>query len=71
MGLIHGGVSPGLGNSSQNSASEMQKTWMQRPAAGAEQFLWLVMQEQWRSPWGKGRMQVEREGRRQPQFISY
>jgi len=25
MGLIHGGVSPDIGNSSQNSASEMQK----------------------------------------------
>lgn len=50
MGLIHGGVSPDLGNPFQNSASEMQKNRLQRPAVGAEQFLWLVMQEQWCSP---------------------
>lgn len=29
----------------------MQKSWMQRPAA--EQFMWIVMQEQPCSPWGK------------------
>lgn len=71
MGLIHGGVFPDLGSSTQNSASEMQKNWTQKPAVGAEQFLWVVMQEQWHSPWGTGRMQVEREERRLPQFINY
>lgn len=39
MGLIHGGASPDLGNSSQNPASEMQQNGVQRPAVGAEQFL--------------------------------
>lgn len=61
MGLIHGGVPPDLGNPSLNSASGVQNNTVPRPAAGAEQFLWAVMQEERHSPWGEGRMQVERK----------
>lgn len=39
MGLIHGGGgSPDLGSSSQCSASETQKTQVQRAAVGAEEM---------------------------------
>lgn len=43
MDLIHSNVFPNLGNSSQNSISQMHKNWIQRPAMKAQQLLWIVM----------------------------